>query len=225
MLLVLLAVAFFTLLERKVMGLAHLRLGPNKIGVLGLLQPLLDAFKLLSKSYSLPAASNLVALCLSPFISLSLSLLLWVTVPLIYSAIRVDFSLLIFMCLRSILVFPLLVRGWASNSKYPFIGCLRGIAQSISYEVVFSTLIVLLAILLSTYRVKRVAAWNFYGLLVIFPLWGFCTLAETHRAPFDFSESESELVSGFNTEYRGGLFAFVFLSEYCALLAGSMLMS
>lgn len=224
-LLVLLSVAFFTLFERKVIGLVHFRLGPNKVSYLGLLQPLLDAFKLLSKFYSLPLSSNSVPLYLSPVISLVLSLVLWVTVPTLYRGISADFSLLLFLCLTSLLVFPLLVRGWASNSKYSFIGCLRAIAQSISYEAVFSTLLVLLTLFFTTYRAKSAALFDFVGVLVLLPLWAFCALAESHRAPFDFSERESELVSGFNTEYRGGLFAFIFLSEYCVLLVGSFMIS
>lgn len=100
---------------------------------------------------------------------------------------------------------------------------MRSIAQSISYEAVFSTLIVVVMCLFMTYRIKSVSRFKFVGLCFLLPLWVFSALAESHRAPFDFSESESELVSGFNTEYRGGLFAFIFLSEYCTLLVTSYL--
>jgi NADH-ubiquinone oxidoreductase chain 1 len=135
-----------------------------------------------------------------------------------YASFSINLSLLVFIFVTSLIVFPLLVRGWASNSKYSLIGCLRSIAQSISYEAVFSTLLILIFIIFSSYRVSSVASMKFLSLLVLLPIWVFRVLAECHRAPFDFSESESELVSGFNTEYMGGLFAFIFLSEYCSLL-------
>lgn len=222
-LLVLLAVAFFTLFERKLIGLVHLRVGPNKVGYFGLLQPLLDAFKLLSKSSFSSLFSNKISYFLAPYLSLFLAILIWVFVPFYYNMSDNSFSLLAFLCVGSIRVFSILICGWSSNSKYSFIGSIRSIAQSISYERVFSTLVLTLIILFCTFSVKRVSSYFFIGLFYLVPLWIFSLLAETHRAPFDFSESESELVSGFNTEYRGSLFAFVFLSEYAVILVSCIL--
>ena len=207
------------------MGLFHLRLGPNKVSIVGLVQPLLDAFKLLSKQDIYPLRSNKLAYLTSPMLSLLLSLSVWISLPISYSLRRVNFSLVLFFLLRSFMVFPVLLSGWASNSKYSLIGSLRSIAQSISYESVFSTLLVIIAfILLSFSSSSCLNTSSYFGLLVL-PSWVICTLAETHRAPFDFSEAESELVSGFNTEYSGAFFAFIFLSEYGVLLFSCFLIS
>jgi len=221
-LLVLLSVAFFTLFERKIIGLVHFRLGPNKVIFMGLAQPLLDAFKLLTKRYSFPNTSNLYPYIASPMLSLFLSLTLWVVVPYICYENSLSYSFLVFLLITSMIVFPLLLAGWASNSKYSFIGCLRSIAQSISYESVFSTLAVRLIVLLGRYSLSIISYSSSWIILFYIPVWVFCLLAESHRAPFDFSERESELVSGFNTEYSGGLFALVFLAEYSTLLVSSV---
>jgi len=122
------------------------------------------------------------------------------------------------------MVFSVLLAGWSSNSKYSLIGSLRSVAQSISYESVLSTLCVLVVVYMSSFSIRSsVGGLNSVFLLIIFPIWFICSLAETHRAPFDFSEAESELVSGFNTEYSGMYFAFIFLSEYGALLYSCLL--
>jgi len=224
-LLLLLSVAFFTLFERKVMGLFHNRLGPNKVSFIGLLQPLLDAFKLLSKQSITPIRANKFTYHLSPHIALVLSLFLWMTIPTLYIMVNINYSLVIFFCVGSIIVFSVLLAGWSSNSKYSLIGRLRSVAQSISYESVFRTLIVLILILLLSYSIRRAFQLSSILFLPLIPLWIICTLAETHRAPFDFRESESELVSGFNTEYSGAYFAFIFLSEYTVLLYSCILIS
>ena len=220
-----LAVAFYTLFERKVIGVFHLRLGPNKVSFLGLLQPLLDAFKLLSKQNLAPLRSNKFIYHLSPILSLLLSLLIWTTMPLFFLSISIGYSLVVFFCLGSIMVFSVLMSGWSSNSKYSLIGSLRSIAQSISYESVFSTIIVLVMVCVMSFSVRSFTPFSSPLFLLLFPIWFICTLAETHRAPFDFSEAESELVSGFNTEYSGAYFAFLFLSEYMILLYSCMLMT
>lgn len=123
------------------------------------------------------------------------------------------------------MVFAVLLSGWSSNSKYRLIGSLRSVAQSISYESVFSTLIVLFLLLTISYSIRSFISFSSPVFLFLFPVWVICTLAETHRAPFDFRESESELVSGFNTEYSGAYFAFIFLSEYAVLLYSCILIS
>lgn len=222
-LLILLAVAFFTLFERKVIGLFHLRTGPNKVSILGLLQPLLDAFKLLTKQSLTPFRSNKFIYNLAPIMSLFLSLYVWLTLPLIFLMASLNYSLVMFFCVSSVIVFCVLLSGWSSNSKYSLIGCLRSVAQSISYEAVFSTLIIFLIVLIFSYSINSLSTQSSCLFLIFLPLWVICTLAETHRAPFDFAESESELVSGFNTEYSGAYFAFIFLSEYAILLLSSVL--
>nr|QSX43078.1 NADH dehydrogenase subunit 1 [Brachionus manjavacas] len=224
-LLLLLSVAFFTLFERKVMGLFHNRLGPNKVSFIGLLQPLLDAFKLLSKQSLTPLRANKFTYHLSPHLALVLSLFIWLTMPTLYMMINMNYSLVMFFCVGSIMVFSVLLAGWSSNSKYSLIGSLRSVAQSISYESVFSTLIVLVLILLMSYSIRSSFTLSSLLFMPLLPMWVICTLAETHRAPFDFSESESELVSGFNTEYSGAYFAFIFLSEYTVLLYSCMLIT
>nr|WOV68816.1 NADH dehydrogenase subunit 1 [Brachionus falcatus] len=217
-LLLLLTVAFFTLFERKVMGLFHNRLGPNKVSFIGLVQPLLDAFKLLSKQNMTPLRSNKFTYHVSPHMALILALFIWMTMPTLYMMLSMNYSLVMFFCVGSIMVFSVLLAGWSSNSKYSLIGSLRSVAQSISYESVFSTLIVLVLVLLMSFSIRSSFSISSIVFLPLLPLWVICTLAETHRAPFDFSESESELVSGFNTEYSGAYFAFILLSEYTGLI-------
>lgn len=222
-LLVLLSVAFFTLFERKVMGLFHIRFGPNKVSFIGLFQPLLDAFKLLSKQRIVPVHANAFIYNISPVVALVLSLFVWAFISFGFIFSSGCLSLVIFFCVGSFIVFRVLMSGWSSNSKYRLIGSLRSVAQSISYESVFTTLLVISVFLLSSFRLKTCYSQSSLLYLTFFPIWVVCTLAETHRAPFDFREAESELVSGFNTEYSGAYFAFIFLSEYSMLLFSSVL--
>lgn len=223
--LIMLTIAFFTLFERKVIGLFHNRVGPNKVSFVGLLQPLLDAFKLLSKQNIVPLRTNKLAYNFAPHLALFLAYAVWLTMPTLYLFARLNYSLIMFFCIGSIIVFSVLLAGWSSNSKYSLIGSLRSVAQSVSYESVFRTLIVLMALLLMSFSIRRSFALSTPLFLFILPIWFICTLAETHRAPFDFSEAESELVSGFNTEYSGAYFAFIFLSEYGVLLYSCMLIT
>ena len=222
-LLVILSVAFFTLFERKVIGLFMIRVGPNKPGFIGIFQPLLDALKLFTKQNITPFQSNKLVYSSAPHLALFFSLLVWLCLPSIYYSFSLRYSLFFFFCVSSLLVFPVLLSGWSSNSKYSLIGSLRSVAQSISYESVFRTLIVLVFVLLRSFSVSSLFSLSSPILLIIFLPWLICTLAETHRAPFDFSESESELVSGFNTEYGGAFFSFIFLAEYGILLFSCVL--
>lgn len=224
-LLILLSVAFFTLFERKVIGLFHNRLGPNKVSFIGLFQPLLDAFKLLTKYSFVPLESNKFSYNLSPHLGLLLGLFVWTTLPSLYLTFSINYSLIVFFCLGSVLVFSVLLAGWSSNSKYSLIGSLRSVSQSISYESVFRTLLVLFSLIVLSFSIRSFTHQSRFFYLCFFIVWIICTLAETHRAPFDFSESESELVSGFNTEYSGAYFAFIFLSEYSVLLYSCFLIS
>ena len=223
--LIILTIAFFTLFERKVMGLFHNRVGPNKVSLLGLLQPLLDAFKLLSKQIITPLRSNKLAYNFAPLFALFLAYAVWFTMPTVYFFFSLNYSLIMFFCVGSVMVFSVLLAGWSSNSKYSLIGSLRSVAQSVSYESVFRTLIVLISLLLISFSIRSSFQLSSPLFLFLLPLWAICTLAETHRAPFDFSEAESELVSGFNTEYSGAYFAFIFLSEYGVLLYSCMLIT
>jgi NADH:ubiquinone oxidoreductase subunit H len=205
------------------MGLIHSRVGPNKVSFWGLLQPILDALKLLTKSKITPLESNFLSYNFSPIFSLTFSLLLWLRVP--SCAHNILYSLLFFMVLGSVLVVPVLIAGWSSNSKYSLVGSLRSVAQSISYEAVMTTLLICVCVSTITYDVLSIGVSSSLLILLLFPIWLFCTLAETHRAPFDFAESERELVSGFNTEYGGAYFAFIFLSEYRVLLVSCQVIS
>lgn len=223
-LLILLSVAFFTLFERKVIGLFHIRLGPNKVSFIGIVQPLLDAFKLLSKQNLVPLRANKFRYNIAPIRALFLSLFVWITMPSMYLFTSLNYSLVIFFCVSSIIVFSVLIAGWSSNSKYSLIGSLRSVAQSISYESVFSTLLVLILFVNISYSIRSLQSFSSLLSVYMIMLWIICVLAETHRAPFDFRESESELVSGFNTEYSGVYFAFIFLSEYGVLLYSCILM-
>lgn len=223
--LLLLSVAFFTLFERKVIGLFHNRLGPNKVSFIGLVQPLLDAFKLLTKQSMTPLRANKFTYHSSPHIALVLAIFIWLTMPSLYITFNINYSFVVFFCVGSIMVFAVLMAGWSSNSKYSLIGRLRSVAQSISYESVFRTLIVLVLVIFISFSIRRSVMISSPIILFLLPIWVICTLAETHRAPFDFRESESELVSGFNTEYSGAYFAFIFLSEYTVLLYSCMIIS
>ncbi len=224
-LLILASVAFYTLFERKVIGLFHLRVGPNKVSIVGLVQPLLDGLKLFTKQNLVPLRANKYVYVLAPQIGLFLAFFVWLTLPNLYLIVSINYSIVLFFCVGSIIVFSVLLSGWASNSKYRLIGSLRSVAQSISYESVFRTLIVILIILILSYSIRSLFSQSSVLFLVFLPVWLICTLAEGHRAPFDFSESESELVSGFNTEYSGANFAFCFLAEYAILLYSCFLIT
>ena len=200
-----------------------IRLGPNKPTFLGLLQPLLDALKLFTKQILVPFAANKVVYTSSPVLALFITLFVWITMPMVHLSFSMNYSLLMFFCLGSIAVLPVLLSGWSSNSKYSLIGSLRSVAQSISYESVFSTLLVFYILIMYSFSIRSSVSQSSFLFLLLLPLWVICTLAETHRAPFDFRESESELVSGFNTEYGGFYFSFIFLAEYGMLLYSCML--
>nr|YP_010459001.1 NADH dehydrogenase subunit 1 [Discus perspectivus]UUB71738.1 NADH dehydrogenase subunit 1 [Discus perspectivus] len=217
---IMLAVAYFTLLERKILGYIQNRKGPNKVGFAGFLQPISDAVKLLLKELTAPFGSNVLFFLTLPLGGLVLGLLLWYLYPWGGALSFPFFGGMIFLCLSSLSVYITMFSGWASNSLYTFLGALRASAQTISYEVVLATILIFPMVFSTTY------SWNhvmgvlpvFCVMPMLFWVWMTSAFAETNRAPFDFAEGESELVSGFNTEFGGGLFALLFLGEYAAIL-------
>nr|YP_010234450.1 NADH dehydrogenase subunit 1 [Australolacerta australis]QTA72616.1 NADH dehydrogenase subunit 1 [Australolacerta australis] len=220
---ILIAVAFLTLLERKILGYIQLRKGPNVVGPYGILQPIADGIKLFIKEPIRPTSASPMLFILTPTFALLLALMMWTPMPMPYPLADMNFGLLFLLALSSMMVYTILWSGWASNSKYALIGALRAIAQTISYEVTLGIILLSIIMLAGTFTMKALIItqeqiWLFLPTWPLAMMWFVSTLAETNRAPFDLTEGESELVSGFNVEYAAGPFALFFLAEYMNIM-------
>lgn len=222
---VLLAVAFMTIIERKQLAAHQRRVGPNTVGYFGVLQPFSDALKLILKETVIPAQSNKILFYIAPVITLLFSLLGWAVIPFGPGLSLFDFSmgLLYTLTLSSLGIYGILFSGWSSNSKYGFLGSLRATASMISYELILSSAVIIVVMLVGSFNLTSIienqkAIWFIFPLIPVFLMFYIAVLAETSRVPFDLQEAESELVAGFFVEYSGIIFVLFFLSEYSSIV-------
>jgi len=215
---VLLNVAFITLLERKILAFSQLRVGPNKVAWAGSLQPIADAVKLFVNQVEGPFSRNFYIYLWSPILRLSLVLIIWGTLPISLGNFSFKYRIIVILLIIRFGVYPLLLSGWSSNRKYALLGSLRGVAQTISYEISLSLIMMVFLLYLKSYELEEIIYNSHVSMVAVLPIicimWLISSIAETNRTPFDFSEGESELVSGFNIEYGSGVFAVIFIAEY-----------
>lgn len=238
-----LGVAYLTLAERKVIGYMQVRIGPNRVGPWGLIQPIADGLKLLMKEIVVPSGANKGIFIIAPMLAIAPALAAWAVVPFTDSLVlaNIDASLLYIMAITSMGVYGIILSGWASNSKYAFLGAMRSAAQMVSYEIAmgFSLICVLMVSnslnLVEIVKVQEQGrfaglglsflSWNWLPLLPMFLVYLISGVAETNRAPFDIAEGESEIVAGFHVEYSGMAFAVFFLAEYANMILVAALTS
>ncbi len=229
---VLIGVAYLTYAERKVMAAMQLRRGPNMVGPFGLLQPFADALKMLMKETIIPTGASKLLFIMAPMLTFMLAMLAWAVIPVNegWAIANINVGVLYLFAISSLGVYGVIIAGWASNSKYAFLGALRSAAQMVSYEVSMGFVIVTVLLCVGSLNLQDVVlaqkkVWFFIPLFPMFIIFFISTLAETNRAPFDLPEGESELVAGFFVEYSAMTFALFFLGEYANMMLMSALTS
>jgi NADH-quinone oxidoreductase subunit H len=230
----LISVAYLTYAERKVLAAMQLRKGPNVVGPFGLWQPFADALKMLMKETIIPSGSNPLLFLMAPMLTFSLAMIAWAVIPLAdgWAIADINVGVLYLFAISSLGVYGVIIAGWASNSKYAFLGALRSAAQMVSYEVSMGFVIVSVLLVAGSLNLTDVVraqqgitlfSWNWFPLFPMFIIFFISTLAETNRAPFDLPEGESEIVAGFFVEYSSMSFALFFLGEYANMILMSAL--